>query len=297
MRVPSTDGVELAVHALGSDGLASDGPVGPTRPPLLISHATGFHGRCYQPMAASLADLADCVAFDYRGHGDTPLAPGEIDWQGYGDDATAMATWLAERVGAPIVAFGHSMGGACLLMAAHRNPALFRRIITFEPIVFPPISYPATNIADGETLESPMVAAARRRRTSFTSYEEAIANFASKPPLNAFTPAALDAYVRYGFALGSDGAVHLKCLPATEADTFATGGMHDTWTYLPEITTDVLVISGPKQAMSPSMIAESIAERLPNGSYLERSDLDHFGPMTHPSDVAAIIRSAWGAPT
>ena len=95
MRVPSTDGVELAVHALSSDGLASnglasDGQAGPARPPLLISHATGFHGRCYQPMAAPLADLVDCIAFDYRGHGDTPLAPGEIDWQGYGDDATAM---------------------------------------------------------------------------------------------------------------------------------------------------------------------------------------------------------------
>lgn len=278
MRVPSSGGVELAVFELGGGGS-----------PLLFSHATGFHGRSYQPMASELASDARCVAFDYRGHGDTPLPAGfaasDIDWQRYGDDATAMATWLAEQAGEPIVAFGHSMGGACLLMAAHRDPSLFRRIVAFEPIVFPHIEY-----RESDELESPMVASARRRRSSFPSFEEAIANFASKPPLNAFTPDALEAYVRHGFAVGADGDVYLKCLPATEAGTFATGGMHDTWDRLPEITTDTLVISGRIDDMGPAMIGARIAERLPNGRYLHRDDMDHFGPMTHPAACAAIVR-------
>ena len=279
MRIPSSGGIELAAFELaGEQGT-----------PLLFSHATGFHGRCYQPMADALSDVARSVAFDYRGHGDTPTparAPSvAIDWQRYGDDATAMATWLAEQSGEPIVAFGHSMGGCCLLMAAHRDPSLFRRIVVFEPIVFPP-----SDEVLGE-FESPMVAGARRRRTSFSSSEEAIANFASKPPLNAFAPEALAAYVRHGFAQDGEGSVHLKCLPQTEADTFAAGAMHDTWARLPEIRTDVLVISGRPQEMSPSMIAAQIAERLPNGTYRQRDDLDHFGPMTHPGECAAIVRA------
>ena len=290
MRVPSSDGVEVAVFEL--TGHHFDGHDSAT---LLISHATGFHGRCYQPMADELADVAHCVAFDYRGHGDTALPlperqrSGEIDWQRYGDDATAVATWLAERAGEPIVAFGHSMGGACLLMAAHRKPEVFRDIIAFEPIVFPPAEY-SPNDSEGGELEGPMVASARRRRTSFLSFEEAIANFSSKPPLNAFTPDALEAYVRHGFALGPDGAVHLKCDAQTEADTFVAGGLHNTWDVLPEITPEVLVVSGRLEEMRPSMIAAQIAERLPNGSYLQRDDLDHFGPMTHPAECAAIIR-------
>ena len=279
MHIPSSGGIELAVFELAGQ-LAGT--------PLLISHATGFHGRCYQPMADALADVAHSFAFDYRGHGDTPAsvraASVPIDWQRYGDDATAMATWLAEQAGEPIVAFGHSMGGACLLIAAHRDPSLFRRIVVFEPIVFPP-----SDVVLGE-FESPMVAGARRRRTSFSSFEEAIANFASKPPLNAFDADALDAYVRHGFALNEDGTVQLKCLPTTEADTFAAGGLHNTWACLPEISTNVLVISGRLEEMSPSMIAGQIAERLPNGRFLQRDDLDHFGPMTHPGECAAIVR-------
>jgi pimeloyl-ACP methyl ester carboxylesterase len=274
MFLPSTDGVELAVHDLGGTGAT-----------LLISHATGFHGRCYLPLANDLAGGVHSIAFDYRGHGDTPRPPGDIDWQRYGDDALAMAEWLAERTGAPIDAFGHSMGGAGLLMAAHRNPSLFRRIIAFEPIVFPP-----EGLSDAPPdMESPMVAGARRRRDSFDSYEAAIANYASKPPLNAFTPAALDAYVRYGFAPAADGRIHLKCTPDTEASTFAGGGLHRTWDALPEIHTEVLVIAGVVQPMQPSTIAKAVAERLPNGRYLQRDDLDHFGPMTHPGEIAAIV--------
>lgn len=282
MRVPSTDGVQLAVHDLGGTGT-----------PLLISHATGFHGRCYIPLAHELAASFHSTAFDYRGHGDTPRPAGDIEWERYGDDAVAMATWLVEQSGGPIDAFGHSMGGACLLMAAHRAPDLFRRLVVFEPIVFPPGGIGGPPAEGADVFESPMVTAARRRRATFPSYDAAIANFASKPPLNAFTPAALDAYVRYGFAedvtTKGSGEVHLKCAPDTEAGTFATGGSHQTWEHLPTIETEVLVIAGVQQPMQPSIVAPPVADRLPNGRYLQRDDLDHFGPMTHPHVVAELI--------
>ena len=218
--------------------------------PLLFSHATGFHGRCYQPIAASLAERFHSVAFDYRGHGDTLQPERPIDWNRYGDDATAMARTLVVAGGAPVVGFGHSMGGTCLLMAAHRDPSLFSRLVLFEPIVFP------ADFVRPQGEASPMVEAARRRRSTFESYDAALANFASKPPLDAFTPEALDAYVRFGFSLGSDGQVHLKCPPEIEAGTFELGGKHDTWSLLPSIETPVLVLAGrPDEPQPPSMIA------------------------------------------
>ncbi|MEX0846216.1 MAG: alpha/beta hydrolase [Ilumatobacteraceae bacterium] len=267
-RVPSSDGVSLAVHDLGGSG-----------PTLLLSHATGFHGRCYLPVAHSLADRFHSIAFDYRGHGDTLRPDGPVVWDRYGDDAVAMA----QSFDGPIAAFGHSMGGACLLMAAHRDPSLFSRLVVFEPIVFPP-----EGLRPGGG-DSPLVAGARRRRASFPSYEAAIENYARKRPLGAFTPEALDAYVRYGFAPGEDGEVHLKCRPETEAATFETGGTHATWDDLPATTVPVLVVSGVVQEMQPSHIAESIAERLPNATYLEVAAFDHFAPMTHPAEMAEVI--------
>jgi len=267
--VPSTDGVRLAVHDLGGDG-----------PTLLFSHATGFHGRCYIPVAKALAERFHSVAFDMRGHGDTPQPEQPIDWRRYGDDATAMATALDT----PIVAFGHSMGGTSLLMAAHRNPALFSHIVVFEPIVFPANSRPA------DSPPSPMVEGARRRRATFASYEAAIANYSSKPPMNAFAPAALEAYVRYGFAEGPDGQVHLKCRPEIEAGTFELGGQHNTYDVLGGIDVPVLVLAGRADELQPpSLVAQDVAGQLRHGTFTRLTDLDHFGPMTRPDIVAAVI--------
>jgi pimeloyl-ACP methyl ester carboxylesterase len=281
-RVPSSDGVSVALHDLGGTGGA-----------LLISHATGFHGRCYLPVAHELASRFHSLALDYRGHGDTssprsglglPLGidiGSDLDWESYGDDAEGVALSL-ER---PLFGFGHSMGGAALLMAAHRQPDLFQRLVLFEPIVFPPMG-----IRPGGEGDSPLVAGARRRRSSFPSYEAAIANFSAKPPLSSFTQEALDAYVRFGFAEGEDGQVHLKCRPETEAATFVASGGHHMWDALPEIVTPVLVLAGRVEEMQPSSISSSMADRLPNGVYRECADLDHFGPMTHPAEVARLIQ-------
>lgn len=277
-RVASSDSVQIAVHDLGGAG-----------PELLISHATGFHGRCYAPLAAALAGRFHATAFDYRGHGDTPQPEGvAVDWQRYGDDAVAMARSLPT----PVAAFGHSMGGACLLMAAHRDPSLFSCIVVFEPIVFP-----MEGIRPADT-PSPLSAGARRRRATFASHDEAIANFSRKPPLGQFTPEALDAYVRFGFREGADGQVHLKCLPEIEAATFDTGGIHRTWDVLPEIQTPVLVVAGRVEEMQPSNIAARVAERLPHSTYLEFEEVDHFAPMTHPAHMADVIAEyVLGAPT
>jgi pimeloyl-ACP methyl ester carboxylesterase len=275
VRLPSSDGVDVAVHDLGGNG-----------PPLLLSHATGFHGRTYRPMADALADRFHSWALDHRGHGDTPGTPDgdrPVDWRGYGDDALAAARGVGR--GGALVAFGHSMGGTALLMAAHRDPAEFDVIVAFEPIVFPPLE------SIGERAESPLVAGARRRRRSFPSYEAAIDHFASKPPLMAFHRDALREYVLHGFAPSPDG-VTLRCDPEHEARTFESGAFHGTWDLLPAIHTRVVVVSGRVEELHASSVSPRVAEALPNATYLELTHLDHFGPMTHPVEVARVIADA-----
>ncbi|MGE3684868.1 MAG: alpha/beta fold hydrolase [Acidimicrobiia bacterium] len=272
MRVPSSDGVEVTVHDLGGSG-----------PLVLLSHATGFHGFVWRPVADHLASNGfHCVALDYRGHGDTAAPPDwVVDWNRYGDDVTAVAEAVAEPGG--IVGVGHSMGGAGVLMAALRHPGLFRALLVYEPVVMPTEGF-------GSTGPSPLVTGARRRRASFPSFEDAIANYAAKQPLQAFTPESLHAYVHGGFRHGTDGYVHLKCTPEHEARTFEASTSHDTWSRLGEITCPVWVVSGVPLPMQPSMVSRDVAERLADGRYLEFDDLDHFGPMTHPERIADLVR-------
>lgn len=278
-RIPSSDGVQVAVHDFGGTGRT-----------LLLSHATGFHGHCYAPIASALADSAHSYALDYRGHGVTQVNNSwGTDWQAYADDVTAVATALREAAGEPLIAFGHSMGGAGLLMAAHRDPSLFEVIIAFEPIVFPT---PTPDAPEADPEASPLVQGARRRRARFASMDEAIANFSAKPPLGTFTPEAIRLYVEHGFKDNpdaSEGGVVLRCAPEHEARTYIGGGQHGTFAVLPEITTRVIVLAGRADMPGPATIAPLIAEQLPNVQYIQSDDWDHFAPMVVPDQMADLI--------
>jgi pimeloyl-ACP methyl ester carboxylesterase len=277
VRVASSDHVSVAIHEFGGTGR-----------PLLLSHATGFHGYCYLPIADELSDEYASYALDYRGHGDTARPDDwEVEWARYGDDALAAARAVAPDGG--LVGFGHSMGGAGLLMAAHRDPGLFELIVAFEPIVFPPREIdPHDGTENNGTILS---RGARKRRSTFPTFPDAIANYSSKPPMMAFDPDVLRLYVAHGFRPSPEG-VRLKCDPEHEARTFDTGGAHTTWAELPEITTKVIVIAGRVDEFGPAAIAREIAEALPNGTYIENDDWNHFTPFIDPAAMAGVIRTA-----
>lgn len=274
VRVESSDGVNVAIHDFGGAGR-----------PLLFSHATGFHAHCYQPIAARLSDSFTSFGLDHRGHGETPRPDDwQVDWDRYGDDASVAAQAIAPD--GALVGFGHSMGGASLVMAALRDPGLFDVIVAFEPIIFPQLmGLPGDD-------PSPMVAAARNRRDTFASFEAAIENYGSKPPMQFFDPDILHAYVEHGFEPTESG-VTLRCAPEHEARTFEQGATHDLYERLPDIETRVVVVSGKVETeRSPAGIAERVADRLPNGSYIELAAGNHLSPFIDPDETAQLIRDA-----
>jgi len=282
VRIESSDGIQVAVHEFGGAGRT-----------LLWSHATGFHAHCYEPIAHRLGADFTSFGLDHRGHGMTSRPDDwKVDWSKYGDDARVAAEAIAPDGG--LVAFGHSMGGASLVMAAHAHPGLFETLVVFEPIIFP-----APDVGPkGEP--TPMIAAARNRRATFDSYEAAVERYSSKPPMQFFDPDILRAYVEHGFAPigggtggngpGGDG-VELRCAPEHEARTFETGGTHGFWDLLPEVETKVIVVSGKvDEERSPAGIAASVAERLPNGSYIELEAGNHLTPFITPDVIADLLR-------
>lgn len=275
--IPSLDGITIAMHHFGGAGS-----------PILLSHATGFHAHCWEPLADELMLRHNVMGFDHRGYGDAQqVDPSQLSWRSYGGDALAAARFQSEQNnGAPIVGIGHSMGGASLLMAAHEQPELFRALFVFEPIVFPP-----TTEEEANRPPNPLAGGARRRRATFPSFEAALENFTAKPPMNSFHPKAREAYVRHGFAPTENGEVTLKCLPEHEARTYETGGGHGAWDDLPDIQTPVWVVSGAPSPFQPSAIAIRVAERLPHSTYVQYDEMGHFGPLEHPSVIAALVET------
>lgn len=285
-RVPRPDGTTVAVHHLAGSG-----------EPACIVHATGFCGPVYASLAREMVRLEEALgvsrswwAIDVRGHGRTPPPDdGDLGWDGGAADVALATSWIAERAGTtqPMVAVGHSMGGALLLIAAASDPDRFGALWLFEPIVFPP------DVGDASG-GNPLAEGARRRRPDFSSREDAIANYSGKPPLNVFSPEVMADYVDGGFAQMSDGTITLRCRPEHEGRTFEGGGAHRGWSTLGQVACPVVVARGDDSG-PPATLSPAIASRLPSGQLIELPGLGHFGPMQDPARVAAEVVDYFGA--
>ena len=291
-RLPSTAGVEVAVHDLGGSGRSARS--------LLFAHATGFCAGVFSPAASVLAASFHCVGLDLRGHGYStlPVPPGtEGIWQGFTDDVLAAVDGLrglngVEGLRGPNavddmkldtpVGVGHSSGGAALLMAEAARPGTFSALWCFEPIVWPDPSAArgrAERMAEG----------AGRRRDRFPSRADAHANFAAKPPFSILAPAALRGYVDCGFADEPDGSVTLRCPRDVEAAIYLRALDDDRFGRLPDIRCPVVVACGAvTDAITPEISAR-LADAVPAGRLRLFDGLGHLGPLEDPEAVAKAI--------
>lgn len=272
MRVRSHDGINLNLRLMGGDG-----------PGLLICHATGFHGGAYQPLGAGLSERFKVWALDFRGHGASDPSPsGEYEWANMAADVIACARAIeADR----LFGFGHSMGGAALLMADISEPDLFDGFFLYEPIVLPEGDYQRRG-------PQMLAEAARRRRDVFDSRSDALTRYARRFPLNVLRADALAAYVEGGFVDLDDGRVGLACRPEVEASVFESGGAI-TLDDLDSVRTATTVAAGTVFVdASAGQFAPSTAASLRNGRFARCDGLGHFGPLEAPGIIAEHIIDA-----
>lgn len=267
-------GATLAVHMFDGDG-----------PPLVLCHATGFHGRVWEPLAQRLASAFRCVAPDAGGHGDSTALPGPAPrWSEFGAEVLAVVDGLLlER---PLGA-GHSSGATSLLLAEQARPGTFEALYCYEPIVVaadPPL---------GRDRDSWLAERTRGRRPAFASRAAALASYAARAPLSQLHPDVLRAYVEHGFFDDADGCVRLRCAPEYEALVYEMATEHDCFVRLGEVHCPVTLLRGERSNAYPPGQFEALAERLANARCEVLHGLTHFGPLEDPGAVADRITYAF----
>ena len=276
------DGVGIATYDFGGSG-----------EDLLLVHATGFCAEVFGPLARVLADHYHCWGLDLRAHGrsDRP-ADGDFSWSGFTTDVLTVIDHLGlERP----LGFGHSCGGAAVLLAEQARPGTFASLYCFEPVVLPKPIGPAT------FQRNPLSVGARRRRESFPNAEDAFVNFSSKPPFADLDPEVLELYVEAGFELipvdeGGDGyAIRLQCRREDEAAIYAHGASHGAFEHLDEIGCHVTLCCGEDTDAFGVRFLEADAGRLRRSTVEVTPGVGHFGPLQQPAKVASSVHRALGA--
>jgi len=261
-------------------------------PAALLVHATGFHARCWDGVAAALDDVR-LVAVDLRGHGTSSKRP-PYGWSTFGQDMVALCERLEiERW----VGVGHSLGGHVVTQVAAIRPASFRALVLVDPVILPPEAY-ASLPAGFDEGTSHYTA---KRRNRFDSPDAMYARFKDRAPYSLWRPDVLRAYCMHGLVPDPDGGYRLACPPEVEASIYQSSRGFAIYDLIPKVRVPVVVLrarsrdtAGPTVDFSSSPTWPQLAAQFPTGRDVHVPELTHFIPMQEPELVADYVREARG---
>ena len=269
------DGLLISALDWGSDGQ-----------PLLLMHPNGFCAGMWDPLAQQLRGDYRPIAVDIRGHGasDPPRAAAGYAFAAAASDINPVLDALGVN---SVVALGHSLGGACVILFDHLYPGVVQRALLCEAIAFPPLPSGAP-LPDGPNR---LAVSARRRRAVWPDRATVHASYSSRPPLNVLEAEVLAAYVQWGFHDRADGTVELACAPEVEATFFEAAatqlGARRAFDQLPSLRGRATVVRGDRTDLPAGIFdAQATAIDAPLVSVAG----DHFFLQEDTARAAALVR-------
>jgi len=263
---------------------------------ILLVHATGILKECWIPVANELRKLGVCcqiTAVDMRGHGESGSAT-LSSWLELGQDIAEFVPQISRLTGnhKPMVAVGHSAGGAAITFAEAMQPGLFTLVIAYEPILFA-----KRDAVEDVNDKAPLEALARKRRNQFASREEAYQNFVSKLPFKNWVPEALHLYVQFGLrevlsddSAGSHRSFQLTCKPDFEANFYRLAPTGQA-SLVKQLRIPFVLIQGdPSNGLyrTPAN-AEALVRLATFGKHVVMKGTGHFGPMERPQQLSSLL--------
>ena len=276
MRIAITPEIRLFVDIEGL-GLVPDGPAMREKPTLVLLHGgPGFDHASFKPMFSQLADVAQIVYVDHRGHGRSSRCPPE-DWtlDTFADDVVRLCDALG--ITRPIV-LGQSFGGFVAQRYIARHPAHPAKVVLSS-------TSPALN------LERKLVMFERRGGPGARAVAEA---FWRQPGPATWAPYQAACMGLYN-TRPADPQARLRTI-YNEAILFASAsGEQQSMNLLPGLAMaqcPVLVLAGDDDPVCPLADAQDIAAALPpQWAQFERlADAGHGVWRDQPEAAMAMLR-------
>lgn len=278
----AANGFQFSVHEWGENLRGQ-------QPTLVLVHATGFHGRCWDQVIADVGER-HIIAVDQRGHGGSSKDLFN-NWSEFGEDLIAL---LRAMDLSGVEAVGHSMGGHASVAAAAVAPELFSKLLLIDPVILDPSFY---DLWDEKVLEGEPMHPAARRRSEFDSREDMYERYRERLPFSLFTDAAMKDYCEHGLVEDGDG-VKLACPPAFEARIYDTASSNRAILERAKEVQIPVTVARSMQLKKPEDIMDfrfsptwpKLPEQFPRGRDVLLEHLTHFMPMQDPEKVAQLIR-------
>ena len=281
---PAEENLELAdgrIHYLdwGGDGLQAH-----------FLHGNGFCAGTYTPFIKYLVNELHILASDVRGHGGSEQ-PGVERVRHWGIFVEDLKSLIEQKMAAPIIGMGHSLGAVTTYIAAAKYPHLFSGIVLLDPVILRRrlLWLIAAMKMLGLRGNIPLAKMARRRRRIFKGKQEALRLFAAgRGIFKNWSEEFVHAYLKCGLLEKDAKTAILKCDPELEAQIFESVPL-DVWKYAKKITCPVLVIRGARSDILSTDSAGRLNSLIADYELQTIPDAGHFIPMEKPEPCARHI--------
>lgn len=266
-------------------------PHGGNAPLLHWTHATGFNALTYRSLLAPLAEQAEIMAMDMRGHGFSQAAAdpaGLGSWDMYRDDLVR----FIDAVDRPLYLAGHSFGAVVSIGAALKRPRHVRGLILVEPVLlsrFRSLYLRLTSLLGLSLRAVPLVRDTARRRAVFPDRQAALRSYRGKGAFRTWPEEWLRDYLSGGLCERDDGEVELCCAPAWEARSFAVAGGRNSWPRIRRLHCPVTLMTGDRHSTCDDTAMRRFMRLLPSTTLEQIPGASHFLPMEYPQRVRARI--------
>jgi pimeloyl-ACP methyl ester carboxylesterase len=246
------------------------------RVPVIALHCSGAGASEWYSLAEALGDDYEVLAPEHYGGGTSGAWTGEHAFTLADDADRAIALIDASQSKVHLV--GHSYGGGVALHVALARPSQIASMVLYEPSAFHLLRQLGEPAAEAF---SEIAGVAQRIADGVLTgdYREAVAGFVDywngAGTWETMRPAAQRALIRWA----PKGPLDFRALIENPTPASAYRALK----------CPVLIMRG-EHALKPSrIIADRLAELLPNSRLLVIDGAGHMGPFTHSSKVAALI--------
>jgi len=250
-----------------------------------FSHANGFPALTYKTLLDSLQEQFVVQYIDMLGH--NPTFPVTDNWT---DLSHELIYTLDKSSTQKVIGVGHSLGGVITLFAALARPDLFKAIVLLDSPIF---AFSKAKIVqwlkkiDQMSWITPGKRAIRRR-VYWSSFEEALLFFRTRPLFKNFTEECLRNYVTYATKSTEQG-LYLRFDPHIEAKIYQTLP-HNYSEYKQKLQIPGMALIGSKSRVVHGIDQRSMeknfnirCKKIPGG---------HLFPFEYPMESAMAIKEA-----
>ena len=239
---------------------------------VFFAHGLLWSSAMFERQVDALKDRYRCVTFDFRGQGQSEMAPAGYDMDTLAEDAAALIEALDA---APCHFVGLSMGGFVGMRLAIRRPELLRSLVLLE------------TSADPEPPES----ARQYRLLNFVARWFGLGLVAGRVMPIMFgapfltDPERADLRTAWRERLVAN---HKVGITRAVKGVVERDGVYDQ---LDQITVPTLVVVGEEDAATPPPKAERIAARIPDAELVVLPRAGHTSTVEEPEAVNAALES------